>query len=483
MPNRIRLLLDSANDLSFTTDLTPRLLSLRWRAGMADPTDSIAAPLDGHALLDAAALDVSGWEGLAVRVLHDNQPLLTARVGGVTRALGRARPQATLHLRDALAELADLPTSAVPEDALSGAWVRALLERLPLRRRWLSGRWRLGVPSHGVLGAVRLPPAAHLHADAGRTVLSDSGEDRALLMTLRAVAEAEGGRFFCDEDDQLVFWDRTRLLTIDTPALSFTDAFEAVTQTIPTRQTVVSVRTMAVQRGTAGSALWANAQPLRCAGGETLRVAVRWQGAQGQPVGAVDVIEPTRGGDLRIGRNSTTYNAAATFGVGLALVERTSGGATLELRNPYPYDLYLLPGSVIRGTPLAPLPQPLTIARDDRAIAAYGLHARQLDLPLVIGRVAGLAQFHLQAAGSGWQSVTFDAARTPSVLAARLWDRVALNTTQPPQSVSAFITAQIHEISHRGARHRVTWALQDAEAWRYWLLNTRALSVDTQLAY
>ncbi len=483
MPNRIRLLLDSANDLSFATDLTPRLLSLRWRIGMAQPDDVMATPLDGQALLDAASLDFSGWEGLAVRVLHDDLPLLTASIDAITRTLGRARPQATLHLRDALAELVDLPTPALPNTALSGDWVRALLERLPLRRRWLSGRWRLGVPSHGALGSIRLPPPAHLHVDTGRSRLSDSGGERPLLMTLQAIATAEGGRFFCDADDQLVFRDRTSLLAADAPSFSLSDAFEEVTQAPPDRVTLISVRTMDVKRGAAGSALWTNPKAVRCAGGETLRVAVRWQGAQGQPIGAVDILEPVRGVDLRLGLNSTTYNAAATFGVGLALVERASGGATLEVRNPYPYDLYLLPGSVIRGTPLTPLPQPLTIARDDAAIAQHGLCARQLDLPFTAGRVEGLAKFHLRAGGTGWQSVTVDAARHPSVLAARLWDRVALNTTQPPQSVGVFITAQTHEITQRGARHRVTWGLYDAASWRYWLLNARALNVDARLAY
>jgi hypothetical protein len=483
MPHQIRLLLDSANDLSFATDLTPRLLSLRWRMGMAQPDDFIAAPLDGHALLDSAALDPSGWEGLAVRVLHDDLPLLTASVGAITRTLGRARPQATLHLRDALAELTELPTPALPDPMVSGDWVRVLLERLPLRRRWLSGRWRLGVPTHGALGAIRLPPSAHLHVDAGRTLVSDSGGERPLLQTLHAIAAAEGGRFFCDADDQLVFRDRTSLLAADAPSLSLIDAFEEVTQAPPARATLISVRTQAARRGAAGSVLWANPQAVRCAGGETLRVAVRWQGAQGQPVGAVNVLEPVRGVDLRLGRSSTTYSAAVTFGVGLALVERTGGGATLEIRNPYPHDLYLLSGSVIRGTPLEPLPQPLTTVRDDRAIAIHGLHARQLDLPLMTGRVVGLARFHLRAGGTGWQSVTIDAARHPSALAARLWDRVALSTTQPLQSVGAFITAQTHEISQRGARHRVTWGLEDAAGWRYWLLNARALGVDARLAY
>ncbi|MFQ3660001.1 MAG: hypothetical protein SNJ54_13715 [Anaerolineae bacterium] len=483
MPHRIRLLLDSANNLSFATDLTPRLLSLRWRAGMAQPDDPIAAPLEGQALLDAAALDFSGWEGLAVRVLHDDLPLLTASVGAITRTLGRARPQATLHLRDALAELAELPTPALLGPALSGDWVRALLERLPLRRRWLSGRWRLGVPTHGMLGAIRLPPPAPLQVDAGRSRLSDSGGERSLLMTLRAIAGAEGGRFFCDADDQLVFRDRASLLAADTPSFSLSDAFEEVTQAPPDRVTLISVRTMDVRRGAAGSVLWVNPQAVRCAGGETRRVPVRWQGAQGQPIGAADVLEPVRGVDLRLGRSSTTYSAAATFGVGLALVERTSGGATLEVRNPYPYDLYLLPGSLIRGTPLEPLPQPLTIARDDRAIAQHGLCARQLDLPFIAGRVEGLAKFHLRAGGTGWQSVTVDAAKHPSALAVRLWERVALSTSQPPQSVSAFITAQTHAITQRGARHRVTWELYDALDWRYWLLNARALNVDARLAY
>lgn len=483
MPHRIRLLLDSANDLSFATDLTPRLLSLRWRAGMAQPDDPIAAPLDGQALLDVASLDLSGWEGLAVRVLHDDLPLLTASIGAITRTLGRARPQAALHLRDALAELAELPTPALPTPMLSGDWVRALLERLPLRRRWLSGRWRLGVPTHGTLGAVRLPPPAPLHVAAGRSRLSDSGGERPLLQTLQAITAAEGGRFFCDADDQLVFLDRTSLLAADTPSLSLADAFEEVTQAPPARVTLISVRTMDVQRGAAGSVLWMNPQAVRCAGGETLRVAVRWQGAQGQPIGAVDVLEPVRGVDLRLGRSSATYSAAVTFGVGLALVERTGGGATLEIRNPYPHDLYLLSGSVIRGTPLEPLPQPLTTARDDQAIARHGLHARQLDLLLVAGQMAGLARFHLRAGGTGWQSVTVDAARHPSVLAARLWDRVALSTAHPPQSVGAFITTQTHEITQRGARHRITWGLYDAASWRYWLLNARALNVDARLAY
>jgi hypothetical protein len=483
VPNRIRLLLDSANDLSFAVDLTPRLLSLRWQAGMAQPDDWVAAPLEGYAELDAVGLDTTGWDGLAVRVLHADQPLLTAAVDSALTVPGRGRPQVVLRLRDALSELAALPAQGLLGAALSGEWVQALVSRLPLRRRWLAGRWRLGTAAYSELGTVRLPPAAALHADAGRTRLSDDGVERSLMTLLAAAAAAEGGRLFCDEDDRIVFYDRTRLLSVDAVALSLADGFEAVTLAAPQRCTLVSVRTGSARRGAPGSVLWVNPQPQRCPARGVLRVALRWQGAQGQPIGAAQVLEPTRGADVRLGRTPATYQPADTFGAGLALLDVTSRGAALEVRNPYPYDLYLLPGSVVRGTPVEWLPQPLTIARDDRAVAVHGLRARHLELPQVEAQVEGLARFHLRASAMDWHTVTVDAARHPSVLAVRLWQRVSLSTTRPARTLDAFITSQTHEISQRGARHRVTWALCDAALWRCWRLNVSALAVDTRAAY
>jgi len=76
-----------------------------------------------------------------------------------------------------------------------------------------------------------------------------------------------------------------------------------------------------------------------------------------------------------------------------------------------------------------------------------------------------------------------DAAHHPSVLAVRLWQRVSLSTTRPARTLDAFITSQTHEISQRGARHRVTWALCDAALWRCWRLNVSALAVDTRPSY
>jgi len=69
------------------------------------------------------------------------------------------------------------------------------------------------------------------------------------------------------------------------------------------------------------------------------------------------------------------------------------------------------------------------------------------------------------------------------ILARALGDRVRVSEAQTGHTADYFIHAEAHEVTHSGSRHRVSWALEPADAGVFWPLGRARLGAATRLAY
>lgn len=488
------VLLDAADDAAFALDITPAVIALRWRLGQDAPAsaavtvrnaDRVFSPESGGADLIGRRLQIVSDDGAARRV-H-----FTGHVSRVEPQPGRRNPTATLRTEGLDALLAQASVRLPPlVNMRAGEVIARILDAAPLRPWPLAGRWLLGRPGHSALGqTTRLaPPGIARRLDAGQTVFAHIGdtwgEGVAALDAIRAVSEAERGRFFVDRAGCAVFLDRHRALRPGAPAAVFADDMDGLAYTYGA-DVVRAVRVRCLPRavGAAGAVLWALPEAQRIAPRGRWTVAAVYRDEAGQPLGALAVIAPVPGHDFSASAAPDGSGPDLTAQVDVFLREAGAAAARLEIRSRTAQPLYLR--LQMRGTPLH-RGAPLTVEASSAAAAAfYAPAGLALDLPELdsLAQARSIARFELARRRAPRGRALTLALNGARALTLSPGDRVRVVETQTGHAADYFIAAEAHEVDRGGSRHRVTWTLEPAAAGVFWTLGRARLGAATRLAY
>jgi hypothetical protein len=514
MPATYTVAIDYDDDGDFTDsgeDISADVLHLRWRLGMAQPYDSVAAPISAQITVRSPARAYS--PEFTSNDLSPGKPIRIQSNDGVTTRthftgfISRVEPlpgaqgerTAVIHARGPEHELSQNKVRLAPQVSIRADQViQAVLDAVQLRRAKMKGYWVLDVTSHAELGTnSRLAEetiARSLETGQSSFVYAaDSwGEGVPADFAIRQMVEAERGRFFVNRSGQAIFYNRHHTLLDTTADATFADNFDDLDYAYG-QGVVNQVQVTLVPRsiGPASTVLWSLGAPQAIPPGETLfhHIVVRYRDANERPIGALTVIPPQPGIDFQANTLADGTGLDRTAQVDVLLIAADASAATLEIRNRSSQTAYLLAGAQLRGTPLD-LGDPITLRQSDEAsIAFHGLNLLSLDLSVLDSLEAAdqLARYELARRKDPRGSV-----RTirisgqnllSQVLARTLFDRITIQETQTDHSADYFIVAEAHEVDQGGARHRVAWLLESADASAFWVIGASKLDQTAVLAY
>jgi hypothetical protein len=487
-------------------DITTRVLEAQWRLGMAKADESVAPPATAQLTLRnhdglfspqngfftvGKRLRISSFDGAHTRTHFTGYitqwlPSTPNHAERVATLIAQDVSQSWAHTRITLSEHSQ-PTAEV--------LISDILRQVPLRHPVLKARWLLGRAHHSELATHTRFVTPHSHSlQTGQTVFAYVGDDWAQGIradhALERIVEAERGRLFVDRNGVVTFLNRHHLLKNETSQATLDDDFLQADYDFGRELWAsVSVRCRPRTLGNPNSIVWQSRSVITIEPYGAVQFALTWHDAQTQPIGAIDIQTPQANSDYSV--NTLPNGNGQNVSDALWWEWQTVGlsGATVQLRNPFGYRLYVLPNASVRGTPLI-TDAPLTVqARDYGAQNVYNGKTHVFDLGALdrVEQAQALARFELsrhKTPRGMLHSLTLDARQHPqAVLGRTLFERITVQNAQTNFQGDAFIISEAHHITHGGHQHRVTWQLESAEAHRFWVLGRRNLTQDTVLAY
>lgn len=514
MPTTYTVAIDYDDDGDFADpgeDISADLLELRWRLGMAQPHDSMAATISAQITVRNTSRAYS--PEFTTNDLSPGKPIRIQSNDGVTTRTHFAgfvshveplpgtqgKRTAVIHARGPERELAQNQIRLPPQlNVRADQVIQAVLDGVHLRRSKMKGYWMLDVANHQELGTnTRLAEETIARSlEAGKSAFAYAADtwadgipaDRAI----RQMAEAERGRFFINREGQAVFYNRHHTLLDTTSDTTFTDNFDDLEYAYGA-DVVNQVQVTLIPRslGPANTVLWSLGAAQAIPPGETLfqHIVVHYRDANDLPIGALTVIPPQRGGDYQANTLADGTGIDRTAQVDVLLIAAATSAATLEIRNRSSQTAYLLAGAQLRGTPLN-LGDPLTVEQTDYAsVALHGLNILRLNLPALDTLEAAdqLARYEVarrKDPRGAVRSIRMSSQnQLTQVLARTLFDRLTVQEAQTDHAADYFIIAEEHELDLGGARHHVTWLLEPAAASAFWVVGTSKLDQTAILAY
>lgn len=468
------------SNTAHTRDITPRVLSLRWRIGMSRPYDAVAAPSSGEIVLDnrdqAASPELDAQSlfapGTAVTIecqFDGWQTLFAGRIAQAAPEMGSRGARRTVVALEG------------PEAALSRVSVA-----LPVMANLRAG---------DIVGAaLDLPPldAIPRDLDSGASVFAYAGDrwdGLSAESAIRQVADAERGRFYTTRDGTFTFRGRHAGLSNITPHAIFdshADDARMIYGGALVNHVSVGLRPRAL--GAPASVLWTLASAQRLRPGAQFKLIVPLRDSAGRRIGAIDAVTPVAYTDYTASTSPTGAGSDATAAVTIDVIAVEGSAAKLRLNNGGANTVYLLPGAQLRGTPLLGGQPARVEASDAVSIAAYGLHPLDLRLPLLDSAesAADLAAWELERRAQPSGAVTMltlsQRTRYADALALTLFDRVRVIDAQTGHDRTYAIVGESHIVTAGGTRHSVVWTLEPAPSASYWTVGVSALGTATRLA-
>lgn len=477
-------------------DLTPQVLALAWRIGMAAAGDAMAAPGWARITLRSAGQPLP-TPGTGLRLLVDAgdgpQLLFVGQVARIEPAPGEYGPRTlTIHADCGLAALQRGSIGMPAAQSLrTDELIRRAVDAARLRYPALEGLLLLDAAAQ--IGVGRLAGAAWTGTlDEGRSFCRPGGkldERRSPAAWIAAAVERERGRFFATRSGALRFLQRQALLKESTPLASFSDDMAGLALAFGADfANRIELRVQPGILGEANALLWQMAQPLRLEPGQTLHLRAFYRDQAGRRVGAL-TLDPLRPGlDWQASDSAAGSGADRTALLELRIEETGSDGALLALRSLERSRALYLTRLELRGTPLLPGDPALLALEDGLSQTRHGLRVMQLAPALLddLGEAEQIARYEL-ARRSQPRSVAhwieIDLRQHPAALGRTLYERIALHETQSGHSGQYWIICEEHAVLAGGARHWLRWLLEPCDDARFIELDAAPLDGLRALAY
>lgn len=487
-------------------DISPDVLALEWRLGLAAPNDSLAAPATAAITVRnvsrAYSPEVSALPlGTPLRIQSDDGSTIRSHFTGfvsyVEPAPGdQGQRAAVIHALGADAQLGQYRIRLPPQvNQRADAIINRVLDAVPLRQRVLKGRWLVGRAGHSELGRnTRLPVVPVSRSlQTGQTVFAYVGDTWADGIpadeAIRQVVEAERGRFFLNRAGEAVFYNRHHLLKPTATAAVFDNDMDGLAYTYgDSTVSRVQVRLFPRRLGADGALLWTLPAPQLVLPGDQPRTLVaRFRAEDERPIGALTIIPPARGVDYTANLAADSSGVDVTPQVDVILRSAGFSAAALEIHNRSRLPVYVR--LQLRGTPLYQ-DDPLTVEQTSHySLAAYSLRALSFDLSALdsVEQADRLARYELARRktprGTAQTLTLSSAAHHAHILARALFDRITVREAQTGHAADYFIVAEAHRVDLGGARHSATWTLERVSDGTFWLLGSSRLRRDTVVAY
>ncbi|MEZ4667899.1 MAG: hypothetical protein R3E39_08295 [Anaerolineae bacterium] len=512
-PPTYTVAIDFNDDGDFTDTgeaLTADLLHMSWRLGVAQPYDTLAAPVTARLTLRnphrAYSPEYSAANlkpGVPLRIQSNDG--LTTRTH-FTGFIQRVEPQtgtqgerlAVIHAAGPEHWLTQHRIRLPPQvNARADTIIAAVLGSSPLRQTPIGGYWLLDIAGHAELGTnTRLGGSYPAALETGKSTFAYAadtwGSGLTALTAIQQIVESERGRFYVDRFGQLIFYNRHHTVLTTASVATFTDdmdgAFYDYGSHVANHITVpITPRTL----GAPASILWQLSAPQKVEPGEAgvRRLTAPYRDSSDRPIGAVQVISPQAGVDFSANTHADGSGADYTSQVVMNVVEAGASAALLEFRNNSVVTIYIQTGAQVRGTPLV-LGDPAIVELTDLpSLNLYGPHQLHLETPDLgtLEEAENMARFELvrrkDPRGHIHSLRLSGTLHLAQLLTRTLFDRITVHESQTNHTADYFIIAEEHEVDLAGARHHTRWLLEPASSSAFWILDTSHLDQTTILAY
>lgn len=512
-PPTYTLAIDFTDDGDFTSAgeaITADLLHMSWRLGMAQPYDTVAAPISARFTLrnqqrayspEYTAANLK--PGVPIRIQsNDGLTTRTHFTGFIERiepqSGAQGERQAVIHAVGPEHWLTQQRIRLPPQvNARADTVIAAVLDASPLRQTPLAGHWLLDVPAHAEVGLnTRLGGTYPRALETGQSTFAYTADtwDAGLpaLDAIRQLTGSERGRFFVDRFGHLNFYNRHHTILAAAPVAVFADNMDGLEYDYGAYiANHVEVPLIPRSLGTPGSILWQLATPQKVEPGEAgvRRLTTPYRDTLDRPIGAVTVLAPVAGIDFSANTQPDGSGTDYTARLSVTVEEAGASSAVLAFRSSATVTLYVLAGAQLRGTPLH-RGDPAVVEQTDLASRnRYGPHRLRLDTPDLgtVEEAENMARFELtrrkDPRGHVRSLQISGTLHLTQMLTRTLFDRITVQETQTNHAADYFIIGEEHEVDLAGARHHARWLLEPAASSSFWILDTSLLDQSTILAY
>lgn len=367
-------------------------------------------------------------------------------------------------------------TLPLMENTTAEAVIEAIVDRVALPPAATGGiGWTWDIPGRCEFDSTMIftDPTAVLALDAGKNSYPFVGDTWDKIANafdgITSVVEAERGKLYVDRDGKLQFKNRDWLQINTTVAATITNP-HGVDYSFGADTIVNAVRVGLYPRAISDSAtdeLWTLDEPVTIKARGEEEVRARWVAAEGERVGAKDVVAPNTGdGSLVSDPAGVTPGAYEIDARGATITLVNAGGRTRDVTT-----------LIWRGRKITSANQIAVTALDSVSIGAYGRRELALDLKLLsdVDFARQVAQYEVaqrKDARGVAASVTLldkDGAYLTHCLARTPGERIALSEAQTGHSGEYYVIGERHEVVDNGRLHACTLYLEPAPLAPCWV--------------
>lgn len=498
---RYSIAIDGDHDGVAEREIKEQVVELRWRLGMRQTYDSLAAPSWARIVVNNQSGAFSPERnplpsGTAIRIqsLHNGvaRTHFSGTVSHIEPEAGEwSRKLAVIHLQDMQVALDSFRASLPPQvDVTADQVIAALLARATIRPAVIAGFCLIDVAGYNLIDGVNLFPPLRLpqRLDRGRTRFAYVGDwwrqSTTLWAAIGDIVASERGRFFVNRDGEAVFLNRHHTLVHSTLAAEFSDDMRGLQYSYGAdrlNQLTLTMRPREV--GAGDSLLWRLQAALRIGPRSELEATLRLADERDEPIGLLSVDRLVSRFQLSAddGSNLVTQDVSTE----VARVEASA--AVVRIKNGQRHAVYLT-RLVLYGKPLY-RGDPLDIVAADYAgILLYGIKPLALDLPALsdITTAQAFAAYEVARRKNlrgTVRSMRLNAREQPAAsLNASLYDRIRISERQTGQlKQDYFIIGEEHHVSAGGSSHEVNWTLEPADSTRFVIVNDSVIGDVSEL--
>lgn len=494
--------LDLAGDGTFSTNITAYVVAANWQIGFSEPLETMAR--DNTCSITVNNLDkrfspeyTSGAyfpdlrSGVAIKI--------TSTYLSITRTMWLGWIYAVSPNDNTMGERkceiegvgwfdrAQLVVSKIPLQLFKRAdeIIEAILENSATYPPGFTSYWELGTGQIGVttrLGAT----SVYYTADTGQTVFDYAGDwdvETTVHEAITQTVEREAGRFFCNRNGILVFYDRHHMLTNTTVVATLNNKSIAMDYIYGADiANWITVNYEPRVTGTPASTLAILGFEQEIPALSTAQITYSFTNStSGGQVGATAVITPVAITDFTAFDLPNGLGNDVTSQITATQVSAMATEMVINYTNASSNSVYLQGTSKLRGTPLTSYGAQVYSVIDETSRLSHGrLGYSPSGTQDNLTDATTLGDFHLalrkdpvgkiaSITFSGWNTTI-----TADLLSTTMGDRVTLNETQTAATGDWFVIGESHSIAPDN--YQVQWILENVGDTAYWALGNTGYS-------